>query len=289
MKDYYEVLGVGKKATAAEIKSAYRKLALQWHPDRNKSAGASEKFKQINEAFEVLSDEQKRSRYDQFGHAGVKSGAYQGAGPGQGFSSQTYSGNINDIFEQFGFGGGGGTGSSDPFDIFESFFGFRTPRQQQARKPIYQIRISFEEACKGVERQVVIRGENKTIKIPPGVDTGMRISFSNFDVLLQVEPSQKYHREGQDLYYEQTISYTEAILGATIKVPTIEKEVKLKVKPGTQPNTLVRIKGFGLPYPGGSWQKNRKGDFYVVIKIKLPEKLNSREKKLLEELKKLEN
>ena len=283
MRDYYETLGVKKTATEAEIKQAYRKLALQWHPDRNKTEGASDKFKEINQAFEVLSDSQKRARYDQFGHAGVSSNAQPGASGQQGPFSYSYSGNLNDIFEQFGFGR---EGSSDPFDIFESFFGFRTPKQQAARKPIYQMRITFMEACQGTERQVVIRGENKTIKIPPGVDTGMRIRFTNFDVLIQVTPSPKYHREGQDLYYEQKISYLDALLGTTIKVPTINKEVKLKIKPGTQPNTLVRLKDFGLPNLSGSWQTNRRGDFYVIIKVMLPEKLSSKEKQLLEQIRK---
>lgn len=281
MRDYYEVLGVAKGASEADIKKAYRKLALEWHPDRNKSEGASDKFKQINEAFEVLSDPQKKARYDQFGHSGVKGQAGAGFGQ-QGGSTYTYSGNINDIFEQFGFGG------SDPFDIFESFFGFRTPRgEQRAQKPIYQIRISFQEACRGSERQVVIRGENKTIKIPPGVDSGTRIRFSNFDILLEVAPSQQYHREGQDLYYEKTVSYLDAILGTTVTAPTIEKEVKVKIKPGTQPNTVVRLRGFGLPYPTASgWRSKTKGDFYLVIKITLPTKLNSQEKQLLEKLRK---
>jgi DnaJ-class molecular chaperone len=144
MRDYYEVLGVSKEASEAEIKKAYRKLALEWHPDRNKSPEASEKFKEINEAFEVLSDPQKKARYDQFGHSGVKGQAASGFGQ-QGPFSYTYSGNLDDLFEQFGFGGG-----SDPFDIFESFFGFRTPRsQRRAQKPLYEIKISFEEACTG--------------------------------------------------------------------------------------------------------------------------------------------
>lgn len=279
MRDYYEVLGVSKGANEQEIKKAYRKLALEWHPDRNKSSQASDKFKEINEAFEVLSDPQKRARYDQFGHSGVK--GQQSAGPGQqGPFSYSYSGNLNDLFEQFGFSGG-----SDPFDIFESFFGFRTPRgQRPAQKPIYQIKISFEEACQGTQRQVVIRGENKTIKIPAGVDTGTRIRFTNFDILIQVEPSSKYHREGQDLYYEHALSYLEAILGTTIKAPVLDKEVKVKIKPGTQPNTVIRLRGFGLPYPTSNWRQKTRGDFYVIIKVILPDKLKPQEKQLLEKL-----
>lgn len=279
MRDYYEVLGVSKNANEQEIKKAYRKLALEWHPDRNKSPQASDKFKEINEAFEVISDPQKKARYDQFGHSGVK--GQSSAGPGQqGPFSYSYSGNLNDLFEQFGFGGG-----SDPFDIFESFFGFRTPRgQRPAQKPIYQIKISFEEACQGAQRQVVIRGENKTIKIPAGVDTGTRMRFTNFDIVIQVEPNSKYHREGQDLYYEYSLSYLDAILGTTIKVPVLQKEIKVKIRPGTQPNTVIRLGGFGLPYPASSWRQKTKGDFYVIVKVILPDKLKPQEKQLLEKL-----
>jgi len=280
MQDYYQTLGVSKQATAEEIKKAYRKLALEWHPDRNKAANATEKFKAINEAFEVLSDPQKRARYDQFGHAGVKNAGAAGH-PG---GTYGYSGNINDIFESFGFGGAGG--NVDPFDIFESFFGFRTPgggSPRRAQKTMYQLRISFEEAAHGVEKQFVIRGKNKTIKIPPGVDSGMRIRFTDFDILLEVTPSTKYHREGQDLYLEQNVSYVDAILGKELSVPTLEKNVRVKIKPGTQPNTLVRLKGFGLPYPNS----NRQGDFYVVIKIKIPAAVSGREKQHLQEIKKL--
>lgn len=280
MRDYYEILGVSKSATDADIKKAYRKLALEWHPDRNKTPEASEKFKEINEAFEVLSDQQKRARYDQFGRSGVKGQPGPSGFGQQGPFSYSYSGNLNDIFEQFGFGGG-----SDPFDIFESFFGSRSPGQRrQAQKPIYQIRISFLEACQGTQRQVVIRGENKTIKIPAGVDNGTRIRFSHFDIVIEVEPHAQYHREGQDLYYEQKLSYLDAILGTTIEVPVLQKKVKVKIKPGTQPNTLVRLKDFGLPYPTSQWRNKSKGDFYLVIKVTLPEKLSFSQKQLLEKL-----
>jgi len=281
MQDYYQTLGVSKQASGDEIKKAYRKLALEWHPDRNKSADATEKFKAINEAFEVLSDSQKRARYDQFGHAGVKN---TGA-PGQSAGSYGYSGNINDIFESFGFAGGGSQ-SVDPFDIFESFFGFRTPggnSGRRAQKTIYQLRISFDEAARGVQKQFVIRGENKTIKIPAGVSSGMRIRFSDFDILLEVSPSDKYQQEGQDLYLEQSISYVDAILGKELSVPTLDRHIRVKIKPGTQPNTLIRLKGFGLPYPNS----NRKGDFYVIVKIKIPGTVSGREKQHLQEIRKL--
>lgn len=277
MQNYYEVLGVKKNASQAEIKQAYRKLALEWHPDKNKSAGASDKFKKINEAFEVLSNEQKRQAYNQFGHAGVKGSQARGQAQSGPYTSYSYSGNISDIFESFGFSQGG---ASDPFDIFESFFGSRRP-SAQPRKAIYQIRISFEEATHGVEKNVVIQGKTKKIKIPAGVDTNNRIRFSDFDIIIEVSPSRSYKRDGQDIYYEHQLNYLDAILGTETSIPGLEKEIKLKIKPGTQPNTVVRLQGFGLPYP----KSNQKGNFYVILKIEIPKSLNQTERKLINELK----
>lgn len=281
-RDYYEVLGVKKTATADEIKRAYRKLALEWHPDRNKSTGATEKFKEINEAFEVLHDEKKRQSYDQFGHAGVGGASgFGGAGGQQGPFNYSYTGNINDILDQFGFGGAGGQG--DAFDIFESFFGFRSPYgggRQQKRRNIYQLNLTFEEAAHGTEKEFVIQGHTRKIKIPPGVDTGNRIRFEDFDIQVEVAPSKKFRREGQNLYIEHQISYIDAILGTTVTVPSLDKDIRISIKPGTQPDTVVRLKGFGVPYPNS---KN-KGDMFVVIKVHIPSNINHHQRKLLEEL-----
>jgi molecular chaperone DnaJ len=280
-RDYYEILGVKKGASDAEIKAAYRAAALKWHPDRNKAPEATEKFKEINEAFEVLSNPQKKAGYDQFGHAGV-GGAHYGAGSQQGPFSYTYNtGNLNDIFESMGFGGVGG--ASDPFDIFESFFGVRSPHSRARQKAVYHLRISFEEAANGVEKEVKIDGKNKKIKIPAGVDSGMRIRFTDFDITLEVAPSKIFQREGADLYYEHKVSYVDAILGTNIQVPTLEKRIELRVKPGTQPNTVIRLKDFGMPHPNSS----RRGDLYIVIKIEIPTTVSTKQRKLLEELKKI--
>ncbi|MFA6005166.1 MAG: DnaJ C-terminal domain-containing protein [Patescibacteria group bacterium] len=279
-RDYYEVLGVSKTASADEIKRAYRKLALEWHPDRNKSANATEKFKEINEAFEMLHDEKKRQAYDQFGHAGV-SGQSPFGGGGQAGGSYQYSGNINDIFEQFGFGGNGG--QVDPFDIFESFFGFRSPYgggRQQKRRNIYQLNLTFDEAARGTEKQFVIQGHNRKIKIPAGVDSGNRIRFEEFDIQVEVAPSKTYRREGQNIFIDQKVHYVDAILGTTLMVPTLEKDVRIAIKPGTQPNTVIRLKGFGIPFPNS---KN-KGDLYVVVKIEIPTSITHQQRKLLEGL-----
>lgn len=288
-RDYYEVLGVSKNATPEEMKKAYRKLALEWHPDRNKSPEATEKFKEINEAYEVLSDSQKKAAYDQFGHDAFKGGMGGGAGQGpfggsyrQGPFSYTYyntAGGANP-FEGFDF--------SDPFDIFEQFFGGGFGRtQQRQRREVYEFAIDFMDAVKGVTKEVHLpkgrAGEGsvkKTIKIPPGVDTGSRIRFDDFDVVISVRPHGQYKREGDDLVIEHEVSFAQAALGAVIDVPTIDGDVKIRVQPGTQPGTLIRLKGKGVPHVRGGGR----GDEYVKIVVKVPTHLTRRQKELLEEL-----
>lgn len=280
MKDYYEILGVSKTATADELKKAYRKQALEWHPDRNKTAEASERFKQINKAYEVLSDTNKRAMYDQLGPEGFeRSGggrASQGGGYGQGPFSYTYSyGGQGNPFE--GFDG------TDPFEIFEQFFGFRSPYGSGTRakqRALYQIELTFDEAVKGIEREVEIDGKNKKIKVPAGVDDGMQIRFSDFDLIVRVRPHSIFKREGQDVYIEKPISYPTAVLGGTIDVMTLDGSVSLKVRPGTQSGTTVRLRGQGIVYPNS----NRKGDQYVSFKVHVPEKVSGKAKKLLNDL-----
>ncbi len=282
MADYYEVLGVSKNASASELKSAYRKMALKWHPDRNKTAGAADKFKEINKAYEVLSDPKKKEMYDQYGPeaferagGGGQSQSYQ-----QGPFSYTYTnfGGENSPFEGVDFGG-----FSDPFEIFEQFFGFQSPfsggRRRQART-VYEIELQFEEAVRGVEKETVIKGNKRTIKIPAGVDEGMKIRFNEFDLLIHVKPHESFKREGQDVYIEKEITYTQAVLGGAIDVPTLDGSVRLKVRPGTKSGTMVRLRGQGITHPNS----NRKGDEYVIYKIIVPEHVSSKAKKLLEEL-----
>jgi DnaJ-class molecular chaperone len=284
MKDFYEVLGVPKTATEAQIKTAYRKMALEWHPDRNKSADATTRFKEINQAYEVLSDSKKRQSYDQFGHdAYTKSG---GAGaPGGGYSYQqgpfsySYSsGGGANPFEGMDFGG------TDPFEIFEQFFGFQSPfgggRGRQKAHPVYQVTIDFMDAVKGTEQSTTIEGKSKKIKIPAGVDDGMRIRFSDFDLLIHVRPSSYFKRENQDIYIEKTISFPMAVLGGVVEVPTLATPVKLKVQKGTKSGSVVRLKGQGIVYPN----TKRYGDQYVIFTVQIPEKVSSKAKKLLEEL-----
>lgn len=285
---YYETLGVSKSASDAEIKSAYRKKALEWHPDRNKSEGAAEKFKQINRAYEVLSDTNKKQMYDQLGHdAYTRSGGTPGGAPGGGYGYQqgpfsySYSQDGANPFEGMNVDFGG----ANPFDIFEQFFGSASPfGGGQRRKPrsIYQISLTFDEAVKGIERKFKIEGKDKTIKIPAGVDDGMRIRFSDFDIQVRVGKHDFFKRDGQDIYYEKQISYPQAVLGDTIEVPTLGKPVKLKVRPGTAHGTLVRLKNEGIPFPNSG----RRGDMYVMYKIFVPSKVSGHTKKLIEELRK---
>lgn len=290
-RDYYEVLGVSKSASADELKKAYRKLALEWHPDRNKAANANEKFKEINEAYAVLSDAKKKETYDQFGHAafqpGMGGGGQQPGNPfgggRQGPFSYTWSST----------GGGSPFGESDfidPFEIFEQFFGGGfSSRQPRARREVYQITINFLDAVKGVTKEVHLpRGRagegsvKKTVKIPAGVDTGSRIRFDDFDIVVEVTPDKHYRREGDDLYLDFEISYTHAVLGSIVEVPVLDELIKLRIQPGTQPGTFIRLHGKGVQHVRG----NGRGDAYVRIQIHVPNHLSRRQKELLEELEK---
>ncbi len=277
MSDYYQTLGVSKTASASEIKSAYRKLALKWHPDKNKESGAEQKFKDINQAYEVLSDEKKRSMYDQVGHAGYTQSGSRGPAAGgysQAGGSRYYS-NVGGQNVDFDFGG------FDPFDIFEQFFGGRSggaPRQQRST---FQMNLTFDEAVKGIAKTAVISGKEHTIKVPAGVDSGSRIRFNDFDVIVQVQADPYFKRQGQDVVVEKEISFVQATLGDVISVKTISDSVKLKIKPGTQSGSTVRLREQGIPYPNS----NQRGDQYVVYKVHIPTRLSGKAKKLLEELK----
>lgn len=284
--DYYQVLGVTKTSSQDEIKKAYRKLALQYHPDRNKTKEGEEKFKEVTKAYEVLSNEEKRKSYDQFGHAAFEQGGAGGAGQGPfgGFGGQqggqygpfTYSYSSNGQGGDFG-------GFSDPFDIFEQFFGGGFGQQQ--RRPAYSLTISFDEAIKGTEKQVTIDGKQQKIKIPAGVDRGSRIRFDNYDVVVDVTSDARFQRQGYDIVSEREVSYATAALGEEISIETIEGPLKIRIPAGTQPNTLIRLSGRGVKHVRGSG----KGDHYVKIVVTVPRKLSRKQKELLEELRKEEN
>lgn len=280
-KDFYETLGVNKSATKDEIKSAYRKQAMQWHPDRNKSPEAEEKFKEINEAYEVLSNDQKKSAYDQFGHAAFdpNSGSFGGHTYSQqngpfNFTWQSSNGGQGADFDFGGF--------SNPFDIFEQFFGggINFSGQQRRQIPTYKIQISFMEAALGCRKEVDIDGKRKEIKIPAGVDDGQRIKFTDFYLYVDVLADKLFKRDGNDVYLNQNISISQAILGDVIEVPTLDGNLKIRVKSGTQPNTLIRLRGQGIKDVTGYGR----GDFYVRLNILIPSRLTSKQKDLIKEL-----
>jgi len=283
--DYYDILGVPRDATLDEIKKAYRKQALEWHPDRHSGAEkevAEKRFKEINEAYQVLSDPEKRRAYDLFGHQAFAPGGGVWSSRGEGeefvrtgrwgpFTYTTYS--SSSPFSGFDFG--------DPFEIFESFFGFDTPFRRP-RKPRYSINIDFMEAVKGVEKEVEVEGRKRRIKIPAGVDEGSRIEFKDFILSINVRPHKLFEREGDDIFVDVFIPYSLAVLGGEVTVPTIDGEVKIRLRQFTKPGTMIRLRGRGVPH----LNSRGRGDEYVRVNILVPDSLNSRQKDLIETLRK---
>jgi curved DNA-binding protein len=310
-RDYYETLGVSKTATDDEIKSAFRKLARKYHPDvaKDKKA-AEEKFKQINEAYEVLSDPEKRQKYDQLGANWNQPGGFQ---PPPGWGQQQSDGG----FSQWGGDGGGGvefefggTGFSDFFEAFfgggrgRSAFGGFGGRQATAERGAdveADILVTLEEALNGSSRTVSLRraGSNKVekyqVKIPRGVHEGQRIRLAgqgeagagggkSGDLFLRVRLAKHpdFSVEGSDLIHELKIAPWQAALGTEVKVPTLDGRVKLKVPPGTQGGQRFRLRERGLQSASG-----QRGDLYVLAQIQIPKKLSEREREIWSQLAKL--
>jgi molecular chaperone DnaJ len=342
-RDLYEVLGVPRGASDAEIKRAFRKLAQQWHPDVNDQPEAAARFKEASEAYQILSDPERRQRYDMFGRAGVDGGA---AGTGfEGF------GGFSDIFDAFF--GGASAGSA------------RRGRPQPGSDLRYDLRITFEEAIKGAEKEIDFRalgrcqtcdgsgaapgseartcpqcegrgevrsirqtmlgqmvnvsacprcrGEGKIIEtpcetcrgdgrterkrtlrvtIPAGIDEGHQIRLTNegevgprrgppgsLYVAVHVAPHPTLKREGTELYYEATISIAQAALGTTLTVPTVDGTEEVEIKPGTQPDTTIRLRGKGVPHLRRSGSR---GDLHVLVDVEVPKKLSKKQRELLE-------
>lgn len=321
MTDYYQVLGVPRNASQEDIKKAYRKLALQYHPDKNKGhKAAEEKFKEINEAYAVLGDREKRQQYDQFGSTGFH----------QRFSQEDIFRNfdLGDIFKDLGFGTedilsqifGGSGRRKHPFN--EVFTGHFNPRGRQAgpagfddmfhqsnaphrthasaskaKSRDHEITITLDEAVRGVEKQISIqngmRVRRVAVKIPPGIGDGQRIRLpersmsadSHGDVYLKVKlaPHSVFTRKGKDLFIEKEITFSQAALGSTILVPTLlQGEKPLKVPAGLQSHTHLRLKGYGLP----GLKDDSPGALLVKVVVKTPKSLNEDQKHLFEELKK---
>lgn len=280
-RDLYEVLGLSKSASLDEVKAAYRKKAMQYHPDRNKESDAESKFKEVNEAYQILSNSEKKSAYDQYGHSAFDQNA--GFGGGNPFTGGSQQGPFSyqyqtggSPFGGFDFGGGGG----DPFEIFESFFGGGSPFGGRAqRKQRYSLTISFMDAVKGAEKTVSIEGKSHTIKIPAGADDGTRIRFQDFDITLSVQLDRKFKRDGYDVYADFHLPLTTAILGGEIDVETLDGPLTLKIRPGTQPNTLVRLREQGIQ----QLHHRVRGDLYVRLIIAIPEKLSKKQRELMEQ------
>lgn len=280
--EYYERLGVSKDASQDDIKKAYRKLSKKYHPDLNQEAGADQKYKEVQEAYETLSDPQKRAQYDQFGPAGAN-GGYGGQGyGGQGFGGYD---DINDLFSQM-FGGG--------------FGGFDPNRPRKGQDLQYRMHLTFEEAVFGTEKTITYtRSENGMqqkhevkVTIPAGVDTGQQMRLQNqgeeganggpygdLFVVFNVAPSQEgFERDGADVYLETEISFVSAALGDEIEVPTVHGKAKLKIPAGTQTGTNFRLRGQGAP----RLRQNGNGDQFVRVQVSVPTKLNKDQKKALE-------
>jgi len=288
--DYYDILGVSKGASGDEIKKAYRKQALEWHPDRHKDnkEAAEKRFKEINEAYQVLSDPQKRSQYDQFGPSFAQGFGGQGgnpfAGGGNPFAggfrqsgpfTYTYTTSGENPFGNMDFG--------DPFDIFESFFGGGNPfgRTQRQAKPRYSISLTFMEAVNGVSKEVSVEGKKRKIKIPAGIYEGATIDFGDFRLSVNIKPDKLFERQDDDIYVSVGIPFSLAVLGGEIKVPTVNEEIKIRIRPGTTGGTMMRLREQGVPHIHG----RGRGDEYVRINILVPDKLNREQKNLVEEMK----
>jgi molecular chaperone DnaJ len=342
-RDLYEVLGVGRTASDAEIKRAFRKLAQQWHPDVNADPEAEARFKEASEAYQILSDPDRRQRYDTFGRAGVDGGA--GGAGFEGF------GGFSDIFDAFF--GGAAAGSA------------RRGRPQPGSDLRYDLRITFEEAVKGTEKEIEFRsldrcetcsgsgaapgtepttcpqcegrgevrsvrqtmlgqmvnvsacprcrGEGKIVEtpcetckgdgrtehkrtlrvtIPAGIDDGHQIRLTNegevgprggpsgsLYVAVHVAPHPTLKRDGTELYYEAHVSIAQAALGTTIEVPTVDGSEEVEIKPGTQPDTEIRLRGKGVPHLR---RAGSRGDLHVLVDVEVPKKLSKKQRELLE-------
>lgn len=291
-KDYYKILGVERNASQDEIRKAYRKLAMQHHPDRNPGdKQAEEKFKDINEAYQVLNDQKKRARYDQLGSA-YSNWQQRGGTPNDFDWSQWFGNNA---------GGGGGTrveygDASDLFsDFFSNIFGgmgaTRTGRGRAVQAYEQPVEISLTEAYEGATRQVRSSGRNVQVRIPAGVRTGSKVRAPgagpegrDLYLVIEVTEDERFERRGNDLYTTAVVSVFTALLGGEAEVETMTGKVKLNIPPGTQPEQVFRLAGRGMPQVKSS---NTKGDLFVKLKVQIPRYLSPKQRELLEEVSKI--
>lgn len=293
--DYYKILGVDKNATQDQIRSAYRKLARKYHPDLNPNdADANKKFQQVNEANEVLSDAEKRKKYDQYGADWKHAEQFEKARQQQG-SYQQYSGDFGNDAEHFSYEGGG-----DFSDFFESIFGKSGGARSNNRRfrgQDYQseLHINLSDAYKTHPQVLTVNNKQVRITIPAGIENGQTIRLKGYGgagmnggpngdlyITFVINNNTKFHRKGDDLELEVPIDLYTAVLGSEITVDTMDGKVKLKVAPETQNGTRTRLKGKGFPVykKEGSF-----GDLYITYKVLLPTRLTEKQKQLFEELK----
>ncbi|MCX8023998.1 MAG: J domain-containing protein [Thermanaerothrix sp.] len=300
-KDYYKILGVDRNATEEEIKKAYRRLAMKYHPDRNPGdKSAEEKFKEINEAYEVLGDPEKRKRYDALGESYFR--WQQSGAPGdfnwqewfaQGpVGTRTVRIDLDDLFGDLG-------GFSD---FFSAIFGgmpsatTRTTgrRTRQTTPAVEQpVQITLEEAYRGTTRLIQVDGRRLEGKIPPGARTGTKVRLagqgpvgpngqrSDLYLVIEVLPDPRFERKDDDLYTEVTIDLYTAVLGGQVTVPTLSGDVILTIPPGTQPGQIFRLSGRGMP---NLRNPQKYGDLYVKVKVELPRHLTPQQRALFEQL-----
>ena len=284
MKDYYKILGVEKNASKEDIKKAFRKLAHEHHPDKNQ--GNDTKFKEINEAYTALSDDQKRQQYDTFGSAGPSGfnpnqGGFNGGGfdfsgfakQYQGQNGQSFEFDLGDIFSDF-FGGGGG----------------RRPRK--GANITIDVQLSFKEAVFGVEKDLNINKEKISVKIPSGVENGQGLRVpgkgeegqggkGDLIVRIWVGEHDVFRKEGLNLIMELNLKLTTALLGASLDIETLDGKIELKIPAGTTHNEILRVRQKGVPD-----ERGRRGDLLIVTKVEMPRKLSKTAQRLVEKLKK---
>ncbi|MEI6057971.1 MAG: J domain-containing protein [bacterium] len=299
MNDYYKILGVEKTASADDIKKAFRKLAHQYHPDKNKGNDeAAKKFKEASEAYSTLSDATKRAQYDRFGSAGAGAGG-QGnpfGGAGQGFGGFDFS----QFTQQGGFSQNGQSFEFDLNDLFGDFFGGGQRRPRKGRNISVDIQLTFKESIFGIEREIGNGRERFQVKIPAGIESGQTLRVGEKgeegeggrgDLLVRiwVEEDKHFHKEGLNLVMELPVKLTTALGGGTVEVETLDGKIDLKIPAGTSHGEILRVKGKGVPYEthgvftGGAHAK--RGDLLIVTHVAMPRKLSKNAQKLVEQLK----
>lgn len=293
-KDYYKILGVERNASEDDIRKAYRKLAMKYHPDRNPNdKQAEERFKEINEAYQVLSDSKKRVHYDRLGSD--YSNWQQRGAPGD-FNWDQYGGFPGGVRVEYGdlddlFGGAGGFS-----DFFRTIFGrgaegvstgARTRSRQQPQGYQQELEITLEEAYNGTTRLLQTDGKQKQVRIPAGVRTGSKVRVAgagpnglDLYLIVDVQEDKRFERRGNDLHTTATVSVFTAILGGEAEVETLSGKIKLTVPAGTQPEQVFRLAGRGMPSIKSA---NEKGDLYVRLKVQIPKYLSRKQRELLEE------